>query len=318
MLYAFSIYAPSTYPTQKQKTKIKFPASDVRDYGSEPERQGSTLTYGPYENIPAGAEQNASARYDFTKPVIHATLLERDIEISQWGGNLAFEERYWITNKGARLANHFSRVAWATTQYYNPPTSALRSLNVPLQAGSMDPYYTDDIGNVTTSRFRRSLREANLELKPRYPVFGGWNYSFRIGWNASLKSFLRALKKGDGYVLKVPFLEGPKMNEGISYEKVSLRVILPEGATNIKYQSPVPVVSEEISLHKTFMDTLGRTSLKLVALNVIDESRDKHLVVSYLNYWFDGTVLTRRLFDRSRTIIRSARHFENLSLCSWV
>lgn len=169
-------------------------------------------------------------RYEFTKPVIHATLLERDIEISQWGGNLATEERYWFTNRGAHLANHFSRVIWASTQYYNPPTSALKMLTVPLKVGSLDPYFTDDIGNVSTSRYRSNMREALLELKPRYPVFGGWKYSFRIGWDADLKNSLRKLAKGSGHVLKVPFLEGPKMGEGVSYEKVNLRIILPEGA----------------------------------------------------------------------------------------
>ena len=231
LAYTFSTYAPSAYLTQKQKTKIKFPTADIPDYTSKPERQGSTFTYGPYENIPAGAEQEASVRYELTKPILHATLLERDIEISQWGGNIATEERYWLTNKGAHLDGHFSRVTWAATQYYNPPTSALKMLTVPLKVGSVDPYFTDDIGNVSTSRYRSNFREALLELKPRYPVFGGWNYSFRIGWNGNLKNYLRKLAKGNGYVLKVPFLEGPKMNEGLSYEKVQLRVVLPEGAT---------------------------------------------------------------------------------------
>ena len=169
-------------------------------------------------------------RYEFTKPIIHATLLERDIEISQWGGNLASEERYWLTNRGAHLAEQFSRVAWAATQYYNPATSALRALNIPLKVGSLNPYFTDDIGNVSTSRFRSNAREAVLELRPRYPVFGGWKYSFRIGWDANLKSFLRKLGRSNSYVLKVPFLEGPKTSEGASYEKVDLRIILPEGA----------------------------------------------------------------------------------------
>lgn len=104
-------------------------------------------------------------------------------------------------------------------------------LTVPLHVGSLNPYFTDDIGNVSTSRFRSNLREATLELKPRYPVFGGWKYSFRVGWNANLKNFLRTSNKGHGHVLRVPFLEGPKMGEGVSYEKVDLRVILPEGAT---------------------------------------------------------------------------------------
>ena len=49
----------------------------------------------------------------------------------------------------------------------------------------------------------------------------------------------------------------------------------------MKFQSPVPLVSEEVTLHKTFMDTLGRTTLKLTAMNVVDESRDKSLIVTY-------------------------------------
>lgn len=49
---------------------------------------------------------------------------------------------------------------------------------------------------------------------------------------------------------------------------------------NIKYQTSVPLISDEISTHKTFMDTLGRTCLKLTAMNMIDESRDEDLFVS--------------------------------------
>ena len=280
LLHVFSTFAPSAYPTSKQKTKLKFPNAEIPDYTSNPERQGSTFTYGPYDDVPAGAEQEAIVRYEFTKPLIHATLLERDIEVSQWGGNLATEERYWMKNQGANLKNQFSRVAWAASQYYNPPTSAIKSLNVPLKIGSLDPYFTDDIGNVSTSRFRSNVREANLELRPRYPVFGGWKYSFRIGWDRSLKDALRKLKTGDGYILKVPFLEGPKMGEGVSYEKVEVRVILPEGASNAKFETAVPLVAQETLSHKTFMDTLGRTTLKLTAMNVVDTSRDQDLIVS--------------------------------------
>lgn len=185
-----------------------------------------------------------------------------------------------MTNQGANLKNQFSRLAWAQSQYYPAASSAIKGLNVPLKVGSLDPYYTDDIGNVSTSRYRSNLKEANLELKPRYPVFGGWKYSFRIGWSNNLKDALRKVKTGDGYVLKVPFLEGPKMGEGVSYDKVELRVILPEGATNVKFETAMPLVAQEMLEHKTFMDTLGRTMLKLTAMNVVDASRDQELIVS--------------------------------------
>ena len=34
-------------------------------------------------------------------------------------------------------------------------------------------------------------------------------------------------------------------------------------------------------MHKTFMDTLGRTTLTLSAVNVIDEARDQPVIVTY-------------------------------------
>ncbi len=301
LTYDFSAYVPTVYKTAKQKTKVKFPSSDVPEYtttkglvsNTDPEKQGSQFSYGPYDTakIPPGTVYPVTVRYEFNKPLLVCSLLERDVEVSHWGGNLAAEERYWLRHDGATLSNHFSRVAWSTQSFYvnagQMTTSALRELKVPLKPGSVDPYFTDDIGNVSTSRFRpNNVREASLELKPRYPLFGGWKYSFRIGWNNALSSFLRKLKTpADTYILSVPLLEGPKMPEGIQYEHFVLRVILPEGATHVQYQTHggtgVPNLHAEYSLHKTFMDTVGRTELKLSGNNLVDEARDITLLVTY-------------------------------------
>ncbi|KAI9833100.1 MAG: dolichyl-diphosphooligosaccharide--protein glycosyltransferase subunit 1 [Phylliscum demangeonii] len=292
LVYTFSAYPSSAYATVKQKTKIKFLNADIPDYTSlpasanaegkaDPQRQGSTFTYGPYANVPAGAQEAVRVRYEFTKPLMHATLLERDVEVSHWGGNLATEERYWLVNNGAHLATHFSRAAWVQSAYYNPSTSALKELKILLQPGVSDPYFTDEIGNVSTSHFRANLREASLEIKPRYPIFGGWKYSFRVGWNADLKSYLRKVATGDTYVLKVPFMEGPRQPEGIEYEKVVVRVVLPEGARNVKYDTSMPLTGAEHGRHKTFLDTLGRTTLTLSAVNLVDDQRDRSLIVTY-------------------------------------
>jgi oligosaccharyltransferase complex subunit alpha (ribophorin I) len=243
--FSFSAYCPSAYTTTKQKTEVKFPSSTIPDYtkipGSGetkefPQVQGSKLTYGPFDEKPAGATQPVSVRFEFNKPVTHVSHLERDIEVSHWGGNVAFEERYTLYHRGANLSSLFNRVKWQQSQYYQPNSFALKELKFPLRVGSADPYYTDVIGNVSTSRFRSNKREALLEIKPRYPVFGGWKYPFTIGWNSDAKNFLRQTAAG-GFVLNVPFLEGPKQPEGVEYEHVQVRVILPEGA---EYMSPVP------------------------------------------------------------------------------
>jgi oligosaccharyltransferase complex subunit alpha (ribophorin I) len=301
LTYNLDAYAPSSYQTETQKTKIKFPSSNVPDYtitsklksGSDPEKQGSTYTYGPYTKVAPGATYPISVRFESTKPILASSLLERDIEVSFWGGNLAVEERYWLRNDGANLSKNFDRVEWAKVSYGGfVATSALQELKYPLKPGSVDPYFTDDVGNVSTSRYRpgKPGRDANLELKPRYPVFGGWKYSFRVGWNNQLSAFLRKIG-AESYILKVPFIEGPTASEGIQYDQVVVRVILPEGATDVKYEvvdgktpSGLPHASRiesSISTHRTFMDTVGRTALTLKVDNLSDEARDSQLLVCH-------------------------------------
>lgn len=240
LTYSLSAVAPSAYKTSLQRTKIKVangqPFADFTkhaekntDNQDDPVNLGSQLLYGSYKNIPAGSVKPVTVRYDFTKPLLHATLLERDIEVSHWGGNLATEERYWLTNQAAKLKGQFSRVQWQMTQYANPPTIAGKDLHFPLPGGVNSPYFTDDIGNVSTSRFRHGSRQSDLVLKPRYPIFGGWHYKFRIGWDADLKKYVRKTEH-DNHVLKVPFMSGPKTPDGISYEKITVKIVLPEGA----------------------------------------------------------------------------------------
>ncbi|EEP76114.1 hypothetical protein UREG_00963 [Uncinocarpus reesii 1704] len=302
--YTFSAYAPSAYLTAMQRTKVKFPVADIPEYtttnglktgpGPDPEKQGTTFTYGPYntKDVAPGTVEPITVRYEFTRPIITATLLERDLEVSHWGGNLATEDRYWLQNNGAHLAKQFSRVAWSMKTLQNSPSVAISALRIGLKPGAVDPYFTDEIGNVSTSRFTpgQGTRGAMLDIRPRYPVFGGWKYSFRIGWNDALSSFLRKAKSGDTYVLKVPFLDSPKMPEGVQYEKIDLRVILPEGARDVKFELAGGVglpndVQSEITLSKSFMDTVGRTVLNLAMENVADEARDAQLIVTY-NYPF--------------------------------
>jgi oligosaccharyltransferase complex subunit alpha (ribophorin I) len=311
LTFSFSAYCPSAYTTTKQKTEVKFPTGNIPDYtklpGSGdvqefPQKQGSKLTYGPFDEKPAGAVQSVSVRFEFNKPVTHVSRLERDIEVSHWGGNVAFEERYTLHHRGANLSSLFNRVKWQQSQYYQPTTFALKELKFPLRVGSVDPYYTDVIGNVSTSRFRSSKREALLEIKPRYPVFGGWKYPFTIGWNSDAKNFLRRTAAG-GFVLNVPFLEGPRQAEGVEYEQVQVRVILPEGAEygppwlfltieyftdcllrNVKYHTSIPtssITEAGVEIHKTFLDTIGRTALVIKTRNLVDDFRDRELVVTY-------------------------------------
>ncbi|KAI1739421.1 oligosaccharyltransferase alpha subunit [Xylaria scruposa] len=291
LTYAFSAYCHSAYPTLKQKTEIKLPSADIPDYTKIagtgetkefPVKQGSKLTYGPFPEVPAGASSPATVRYEFNKPVTHVSQLERDIEVSHWGGNVAFEERYTLFHYGAKLSSQFSRVKWAQSQYFSPQTFALKEMKFVLGAGSKDAYFTDVIGNVSTSRFRATKREAVLELKPRYPIFGDWKYPFTVGWNADSSNYLK--NSGSKFLLKVPFIEGPKQAEGVEYEHVDVRVVLPEGAEAVNFYTTAPetsITEHSVEIVRTYLDTVGRTVLTIKARNLVDELRDRELIVSY-------------------------------------
>ena len=50
---------------------------------------------------------------------------------------------------------------------------------------------------------------------------------------------------------------------------------------NVHFETSAPITSLSISMHKTFMDTLGRTTLTLAAINVVDDIRDREVIVTY-------------------------------------
>lgn len=52
-------------------------------------------------------------------------------------------------------------------------------------------------------------------------------------------------------------------------------------ASNVKFETTVPTISNSTSLHRTFMDTLGRTTLTLTSINLVDDLRDRELIVTY-------------------------------------
>jgi len=58
-----------------------------------------------------------------------------------------------------------------------------------------DVYYRDEIGNISTSNLRQEDDGGvGLELRPRFPLFGGWKTHYVIGYN--LPSFANLFSSG--------------------------------------------------------------------------------------------------------------------------
>ena len=86
---------------------------------------------------------------------------------------------------------------------------------------------------------------------------------------------------GDTYILKqlygYPFLD-------LIAEDFELKIILPEGATDIKYEIPFSVDSKRNDLTFSYLDTLGRPTVIL----------NKKLVTDYHNQ--DFYVINKRIY----------------------
>ena len=143
-----------------------------------------------------------------------------------------------IINDSIRLKGHFSRLDHQRQSYMNQPAGhVVRSVNLYLPPGIRSVYYIDTVGNVSTSHLREApsipkgtkpKQSSMLELRPRYPLMGGWNYSFTLGFDAPLQDW-EAYDRRDGrHVVAIPILT---QFPDTVIDEVEVKVILPEGAT---------------------------------------------------------------------------------------
>lgn len=77
---------------------------------AEATKSGAFLTYGPFEKTSPislqgkGTNYVAQARVHFVHdmPVVSMVTLDRHVEVSHWGDNLATEDRIWLRNDGPK------------------------------------------------------------------------------------------------------------------------------------------------------------------------------------------------------------------------
>ena len=62
-------------------------------------------------------------------------------------------------------------------------------------AAAKDVYYRDDIGNISTIHMKVMDDPVELDLRPRFPLFGGWKTDYVTGYN--VPSYKYIFYKGD-------------------------------------------------------------------------------------------------------------------------
>merc|ERR1711902_24793 len=190
--------------------------------------------------------------------------LSRIIEVSMWG-NLAVEETIDVVHRGAQLKGSFSRYEF---QRENSGVSSVKNFKTLLPAAASNVYYRDDIGNISTSHMKVMEDAVELDLRPRFPLFGGWKTHYVVGYNVPSYEYL--FYKGDNHVLNMRLVD--HLFDDMIIENAEVRVILPEGVSDIKVSTPYPMTRGEDDKHYTYLDTTGRTVVTLYTDKTLTEN----------------------------------------------
>jgi oligosaccharyltransferase complex subunit alpha (ribophorin I) len=164
VLYKTNAYYYSRYTTQTQKTTVTLPTDRAESYTQTPKpvaKSEQTITYGPYENIAALTRNDISLHYENNNPFLTVSNLKRWIEVSHWG-NIAVEETIDVYHSGAKLKGSFSRLDFQRRQ--------------------------DSYSAVKT--FREIQDQFEVEIRPRFPLYGGWKTHYILGYNVPSYQYL--------------------------------------------------------------------------------------------------------------------------------
>ncbi|TYH73461.1 hypothetical protein ES332_D05G331000v1 [Gossypium tomentosum] len=273
--YRDSALILSPYHIKQQATFIKTPSTKVESFTRvEPSnRAGTEIKYGPYEDHPPYSFSPILIHFENNSPFAVVEELVREVEISHWG-NLQVTEQYTLVHAGARHKGVFSRVDYQSRPTLNG-ASSLRYLLARLPPRVHSVYYRDEIGNISSSHLRTDSRKSELEIEPRYPLFGGWKATFVIGYGLPLQDFLFETSDDRRYL---NFTFGCPLLETV-VDKLTVKVVLPEGSKDPSAVVPFPV-EQHLETKYSYLDVVGRTVVVMEKKNLVP-AHNSHFQVYY-------------------------------------
>lgn len=278
-----NLYYFSPYHTASEVISVHLSSDKIESYTQirPVNLNQDIITYGPFKDILEYAEQKFTVHFENHSPFLTTWNLDRWIEVSHWG-NIAVEEKLHIQHTGAKLKGSFSRYDFQRNPYGGSP-SAIRSFKTLLPASGKDVYYRDGIGNISTSNLLELNEAVELEIRPRFPLFGGWQTRYTIGYN--IPSYEHLYQQGNHYGLKMRFMDHIYDNQYV--EDMRLSIVLPEGSRDITFSAPFPIDNKTEKLHFTYLDTIGRIHIDVRKRRLVDN----HIQDFTIYYTFNSLML---------------------------
>uniref|UniRef100_A0A1A7XPU8 Dolichyl-diphosphooligosaccharide--protein glycosyltransferase subunit 1 n=1 Tax=Iconisemion striatum TaxID=60296 RepID=A0A1A7XPU8_9TELE len=272
----------SPYPTRSQTTRVRLASKTVESYTKlgNPSKTDEIIEYGPFRDVAPFSEDVMKIHYENNTPFLTITSITRTIEVSHWG-NIAVEETIDLRHTGAFLKGPFSRYDYQRQS--DSGISSVKSFKTILPASAQDVYYRDEIGNISTSHLQVLDDSVEVEVRPRFPLFGGWKTHYIIGYNLPSYEYLYTL--GDQYALKMRLVDHVYDDQVI--DDMTVKIILPEGSKNIHVDTPYKIDRLPNQLHYTYLDTFGRPVLVASKSNLVEH----HIQDFVVHYTFNKILM---------------------------
>ena len=218
-------YVLSPYATDSQTTELELANKNIESMSRvQPVKVSeSKISYGPYTDVPAFGSAELTLHYENNAPYLSVQDLDRKIEISHWG-NIAVEETIDLHHVGAKLKGSFSRLDFQRNPAAAAQAAVLHFKTV-LPATATDVYYRDEIGNISTSHMLEKDDSVELDIRPRFPLFGGWKTNYYTGYNVPSHEYLE--RYGNQFRLTMRVMDHIYDDQHV--ENLRVRIILPEG-----------------------------------------------------------------------------------------
>lgn len=265
MRFTGNAYFYSPYVTEDMTTTITLGSSLVTSKSLEAEPfsvKGKTMTAGPYTDVQPFSHAPMTVRFKNARGFLVASSAVKQFYVSHWG-NIAVKEEFKLSNAGAQLEGAWSRIDYSRLAG-SMFTNAIGDVWANLPPDATNVEYKDLLGNVTSSRLRKPTRKHRaVKLEFRFPLVGGWKNHFWYTYDILLQNY--GMSKGHEHVISLPIF--PSINEDMLCQELQLRVLLPEGATDI-----------EVLPHKSLVfdvqRTVERTTLNFIGRPVVTLTRN--------------------------------------------
>jgi oligosaccharyltransferase complex subunit alpha (ribophorin I) len=275
-------YYPSLYHTKKMKSTFEVGESATIIKATEIESgevRGRSIRYGTYKNIEPLKSHPVYIYVDYDDAIPVFTEVKRTITLSHWRG-INIEEEYKLLNKISALEGEFGRLDFSPWKIKH----SINNLDCKLPVYTRDLYYTDEIGNITTSNAYRANTEVEFVIEPRFPLMGGWKTYWKQGYTLPKEKYIKKLSEEGSYKFEINLSHPYK---DIVAEDFTLKINLPEGATDIGIEMPFDMDASEQEISYQYLDLRGRICIVLKKTNVLEKYHNKPIIITYKLTAFD-------------------------------